>query len=45
VEADGFTITIEKGGVGKSKLSGAVNGGGPLLKLRASGGDIVISKR
>jgi hypothetical protein len=45
VEAEGFTITIEKGGVGKSRLSGAVNGGGPVLKLRSSGGDIVVSKR
>lgn len=44
VEAAGFTITIEKGGVGKSRLSGAVNGGGPLLKLRSSGGDIVLSR-
>ncbi|MBC7367049.1 MAG: hypothetical protein H7343_09605 [Undibacterium sp.] len=45
VEAAGFTITIEKGGVGKSRLVGAVNGGGPVLKLRSSGGDIVVSKR
>jgi hypothetical protein len=44
VEAAGFTITIDKGGVGKSRLSGAVNGGGPLLKLRSSGGDIVLSQ-
>lgn len=45
VQAEGFSITIEKGGLGKSRLSGAVNGGGPLLKLRSSGGDIVIAKR
>jgi hypothetical protein len=45
VEAADFTITIEKGGVGKSRLVGAVNGGGPLLKLRSSGGDIVVGKR
>lgn len=45
VEAAGFTITIEKGGVGKSRLLGAVNGGGPVLKLRSSGGDIVVGKR
>jgi hypothetical protein len=45
VMAEGFTITIEKGGVGKSRLSGAVNGGGPVLKLRSSGGDIVVGKR
>ena len=44
VEAAGFTITIEKGGVGKSRLLGAVNGGGPLLKLRSSGGDIILNQ-
>jgi hypothetical protein len=42
VRADGLTITIEKGGSGKSLLSGAVNGGGPRLKLRSSGGDVTI---
>jgi len=43
VNASGLTITIEKGGTGKSRLAGAVNGGGPLLKLRSSGGDIRIT--
>jgi len=43
VNASGLTITIEKGGTGKSRLAGAVNGGGPLLKLRSSGGDIKIT--
>lgn len=42
VDATGLTITIEKGGAGKSRLVGAVNGGGPLLKLRTSGGDITV---
>jgi DUF4097 and DUF4098 domain-containing protein YvlB len=42
VEADHLTLTIERGGHGKSKLAGKVNGGGPLLKLRTSGGDIDI---
>lgn len=42
VEAAGLTITIEKGGSGRSRLAGKVNGGGPRLKLRSSGGDIVI---
>lgn len=42
VRADGLTITIEKGGSGKSRLSGSVNGGGPRLKLRSSGGDVTI---
>lgn len=43
VEADGLTITIERGGRGKSRLAGAVNGGGPLLKLRSSGGDVIVA--
>ncbi len=42
VRAEGLTITISKGGVGKSRLSGSVNGGGPRLKLRSSGGDITV---
>lgn len=42
VDATGLTITIEKGGAGKSRLVGAVNGGGPVLKLRTSGGDITV---
>jgi DUF4097 and DUF4098 domain-containing protein YvlB len=43
VDAAGLTLTIEKGGVGKSRLVGSVNGGGSRLKLRSSGGDIAIS--
>src|SRR6478736_6091861 len=42
VDASGLTITIAKGGSGKSSLAGAVNGVGPRLKLRSSGGDIRI---
>ena len=42
VDATGLTLTIEKGGVGKSHLVGAINGGGPRLKLRTSGGDIRV---
>ena len=42
VEADHLTLTIERGGHGRSKLAGKVNGGGPFLKLRTSGGDIDI---
>jgi DUF4097 and DUF4098 domain-containing protein YvlB len=45
VNAAGVTITIERGGTGKSTLAGDVNGGGPLLKLRSSGGDIDIITR
>lgn len=43
VNASGLTITIAKGGTGKSRLAGSVNGGGPLLKLRSSGGNIRIA--
>lgn len=42
VDAEGLTLTIERGGLGKSRLVGSVNGGGPKLKLRSSGGDIVV---
>ncbi len=45
VRADGLTITIEGGAIGKSTLSGKVNGGGPLLRLHSSGGDIVVATR
>lgn len=42
VRADGLTITLEKGGNGKNHLVGAVNGGGPTLRLRSSGGDVRV---
>lgn len=45
VDAAGLTITIERGGSGRSRLSGMVNGGGPVLKLRSSGGDVVVQSR
>lgn len=45
VRAEGLTITIDRGGAGRSRLAGTVNGGGPLLKLRSSGGDVVIETR
>ncbi|MDB6169519.1 MAG: hypothetical protein JWM88_2383 [Verrucomicrobia bacterium] len=45
VEAAGLTIMIEKGGSGRSRLAGKVNGGGPELKLRSSGGDIEVKTR
>jgi hypothetical protein len=45
VKAEGLTITIERGGTGKSRLVGAVNGGGPRLKLRSSGGDVIVRTR
>jgi hypothetical protein len=43
VDAAGLTITIDHGGMGRSSLAGLVNGGGPVLKLRSSGGDIEVS--
>ena len=45
VRADGLTITLDGGGAGRSHLSGKVNGGGPLLKLRTSGGDIKVEPK
>jgi DUF4097 and DUF4098 domain-containing protein YvlB len=42
VSAEGLTLTIDRGGIGKRRLSGTVNGGGPLLRLRTSGGNIKI---
>jgi len=45
VDAAGLTITIAHGGSGRSHLSGEVNGGGPVLKLRTSGGDIRVESR
>jgi DUF4097 and DUF4098 domain-containing protein YvlB len=44
VDAEGLTLTLEKGR-GRSRLAGNVNGGGPLLKLRTSGGDIEVRTR
>jgi DUF4097 and DUF4098 domain-containing protein YvlB len=45
VNAAGLTITIDRGGTGRSSLAGLVNGGGPLLKLRSSGGNIDVAVR
>lgn len=45
VKAAGVTITIKEGGLGKSRLVGDVNGGGPLLKLRTSGGNVTVAVR
>ena len=45
VHAAGLTIRLESGGLGKSRLVGDVNGGGPLLKLRTSGGGIDVKIR
>jgi hypothetical protein len=45
VEASGLTITLREGGHRRGSLAGDVNGGGPLLRLRSSGGDIIIETR
>ena len=42
VRAGGLTLKLADGGVGKSRLAGEVNGGGPQLKLRTSGGNITL---
>lgn len=43
IDATGLTIKLERGGNRRSRLVGEVNGGGPTLKLRSSGGDIDVS--
>ncbi|MSU48546.1 MAG: hypothetical protein EXS37_05535 [Opitutus sp.] len=42
VDAEGLTLTLEKSSRDRSRLAGTVNGGGPLLNLRSSGGGIVV---
>ena len=42
VEAAGFSLAAEKISRDRNKLAGTVNGGGPLLKLRSSGGGISV---
>ncbi|HUR58003.1 MAG TPA: DUF4097 family beta strand repeat-containing protein [Opitutaceae bacterium] len=34
---------VDEGGIGKAKLAGRLNGGGPLLVLRANGGHVKIN--
>jgi hypothetical protein len=45
VDAEGLTVTLEKSSRTRSQLCGAVNGGSVLLKLRSSGGDVVVRTR
>ncbi len=40
VDASGLTLTMDKSS--RNHLAGTVNGGGPLLKLRTSGGGVVV---
>jgi hypothetical protein len=42
VDATGLTVTLEKPSRDRSQIAGTVNGGGPLLKLRSSGGSITV---
>lgn len=45
VDLDGMTIAIEQGGLRKSSLSGKVNGGGPVLSLGTSGGNVRVKTK
>ncbi|PTX91761.1 DUF4097 family beta strand repeat-containing protein [Opitutus sp. ER46] len=45
VNVNGITMTLQNGHHSRNKLSGPVNGGGPLLKLRSSGGSIRVDAR
>ncbi len=42
VQAEGLTVQLESGGAGRDRLVGAVNGGGPTVRLRSSGGNINV---
>jgi hypothetical protein len=42
VDASGLTVASEKVSRDRSRLAGTVNGGGPVLKLRSSGGGISV---
>lgn len=42
VDASGLTMTLDSNSRDRNRLAGAVNGGGPLLKLRSSGGGISV---
>jgi hypothetical protein len=45
VDAQGITMTLDKISTSRTRLAGAVNGGGPLLKLRSSGGSVSVAAR
>jgi hypothetical protein len=42
VDADGLTLTLESASRDRNRLAGTVNGGGPTLKLRSSGGSVSV---
>jgi hypothetical protein len=43
VTTSGIEVKIEHGGQGKSRIAGPVNAGGPVLKLRTSGGNVRVA--
>ena len=45
VSTDVPITTVVQGKVRKNRLQGAINGGGPLLKLRTSGGSVHLRKK
>lgn len=45
VDAEGLTLKLEKGSVSRGRVVGDVNGGGPTLKLRTSGGGVSVALR
>jgi hypothetical protein len=45
VRFSGAEIAVTQGQNGKSKLVGTVNGGGPALRLRTSGGDVRVAAK
>ena len=44
VSTDFVVESVIQGKVPKNRLEGSINGGGPLLKLRTSGGNIRLQK-
>lgn len=45
VETEGIKLTAEKSNEKKTSVAGAANGGGPLLKIRTSDGDVSVKTR
>ena len=44
ITTDFAVASVIQGKVPKNRLEGSINGGGPLLKLRTSGGNIHLQK-
>lgn len=45
VKVEGLRMTMEESNRSRTRLSGEVNGGGPVLKLRSSGGSVSVHVR